>query len=83
MRCKILNPCEDRKLCCNFCTTPRCPNKCKDDHTRCKYFVNAMYEREEPPQKPEKRKGVPQFPVKKAKKEKKVFPLQKLTKKKI
>lgn len=47
MKCLIPNSCEDRELCCAFCTKKRCPERCRDDHEGCRYFNTEKYEREE------------------------------------
>ena len=50
MKCVLENPCNDRCLCCAFCKR-KCSDRCKDDQTDCKYFVNEEYEGEEKPRK--------------------------------
>ena len=47
MKCLIPNSCEDKQLCCAFCTKKRCPERCRDDHEGCRYFDVEKYEREE------------------------------------
>lgn len=47
MKCLIPNSCEDKQLCCAFCTKKRCSERCRDDHEGCRYFNTEKYEREE------------------------------------
>lgn len=46
MKCLISNLCKDKSLCCSFCNEKRCADRCKDDHSKCKYFLSEPYVRE-------------------------------------
>lgn len=38
MKCSLHNLCEKKYLCCRFCYDKKCPDRCKDDHSNCKFF---------------------------------------------
>ena len=39
MRCKFYSYCsEPRYLCCNFYSNKSCDVRCRDDHSKCKYY---------------------------------------------
>lgn len=39
MRCLYYSYCNEPKyLCCNFCSKKDCDERCKDDHTSCKFY---------------------------------------------
>ena len=47
MKCYINNSCKDKELCCNFCKKENCWQRCYEDHTECKMFVNEKIKTEE------------------------------------
>lgn len=49
MKCYISNSCNNKELCCNFCSVKKCSDRCKENHKNCKYFNKAIYEEKSNP----------------------------------
>ena len=42
MKCVLRNRCEASYLCCNFCQSKKCRERCQDKHENCKYFSSDL-----------------------------------------
>lgn len=42
--CSLRNMCDNKYLCCHFCSNKKCEFRCMDDHKKCDYKTDLIDE---------------------------------------